>query len=268
MSYVINTINPSETIGDSLSTINQSYTNLSNWVIDIQKLYDNTFLPLYNFYIEYSDRMDKTLSTIQTLSSDWQSFQTTVETNSSKWLQPFSIWYPNLIASPFNDSSLATVKNWLVKNFPIKNSDGSVNFVEGQQFIVNCHTYRIEEKINAYYHLIDYTLCQTHNTTIYAYCSDIWANTYVACSNGGASCGYSRSCSVGQPSDCYYLTPYFHNYTDTVPIAATDPHTTQAYGKIEASVTANYTDRFENSVIKCISFTVVDCDWNFDKFIT
>ena len=268
MSYIINTIQSSETIGDSLSTVNQNYTVLSNWIIDIQSLYDSTFLPLYNFYIKYSDRMDNVLSTIHTLSADWQSFQTTVETNSSKWLQPFTIWYPNLIPSPFNDSSLFNVKNWLSKNFPIKNSDNSVNYVEGQQFIVNCHTYRVEQKINAYYHLIDYTHCFTSNSTIYAYCSDIWANNYVACSNGGHYCGYQRSCSNSATSDCYYLTPYFYKYTDSTPIGSVDTHATDAYGKIEAIVTANYTDRFENTVIKSISFHVVDCDWNFDKFIT
>jgi hypothetical protein len=267
MNYIINSINSSETIGDSLSAVNENYTNLSNWVIDIQKLYDSTFLPLYNFYIKYSDRMDQTISIIHTVSADWRSFQTTVETNSSKWLQPFSIWYPKLIPSPYNDSSTSTIKNWLNINFPIKNSNGSVNYVEGQEFIVNCHTYRIEQKINAYYHLIDYTQCYTHNTTIYAYCRDSWDNTMVACSNGIYWCGYHRDCSNSATSDCFYLTPYYHNVSDTVTIAASEPHTTTAIAKIEATVTANYSDRFENSVIKSISFRVVDCEWNFNKFI-
>jgi hypothetical protein len=268
MSYLIKKIESAETIGNSLSTVNENYTILSNWIIDVQSLYNSTFLPLYNFYIKYSDRMNSVLTTIETLSGDWQSFQTTVETNSAKWLQPFSIWYPNLIPSPFNDSALSNVKNWLTTNFPIVNSDNSVNYVEGQQFIVNCHTYRVQEKINAFYKLIDYSLCRTTNATIYAYCSDDWANNYVACSNGNKRCGYQRTCSNSAASDCFYLTPYYKNYTDSAPIGNVNTHLTQAYGKIEASVTAKYADRFENTAIKSISFRVVDCQWNFDKFIT
>jgi hypothetical protein len=269
MSYTITKISSSQNIGDSLDLINQNYSNLSNWIIDVQNSYNNTYQNVYNFFIQYVDRMDETLNLIHTLSSEWQSFQTTVETNSAKWLQPYTIWYPKLISIPFTDSSIAVIKNWLQLNFPIRNDDGSVNYVENQQFIVNAHTYRIEYKINnAYYDLYDYTLCYTHNTTIYAYCSDIWANNYVACSNGGHSCGYSRSCSKSATSDCYYQSPYYRAYTDKTPIVDGSAHTTQAYGKIEAKVTCNFTDRIESSFIKSISFKVIDCDWVFDKFIT
>lgn len=53
MSFIIDKIESSETIGNSLSTVNQNYTVLSNWIIDIQNRYNNKFLPLYNFYLKY-----------------------------------------------------------------------------------------------------------------------------------------------------------------------------------------------------------------------
>ena len=40
MSYTITLVNSSQNIGDSLSTINQSYSSLSQWVIDTQDAYD------------------------------------------------------------------------------------------------------------------------------------------------------------------------------------------------------------------------------------
>jgi hypothetical protein len=269
MIYDITLINPNQTIGDSLIDINKNYTNLSNWVIDVQKTYNTKYLSVYNFYVKYADKMDLTLSLIQTLSAQWRSFQTTVETNSSKWLQPITIYYPDLIVLPFTNSSINIIKNWLVTNFPIKNSNSSdVNYVEGQQFIINAHTYKIENKINnASFKLFDYTLCYTSNKTIYVYCSDLWANTTVHCSNGNASCGYSRNCSKSAASDCHYTSPYYRNLADENPISGA-PNTTQGYSKIEATVRANFTDRIENSFIRSLSFKVLDCDWVFDKFIT
>jgi hypothetical protein len=267
MNYTLRSINPSETIGDSLSAINQNYNNLSNWIADIQNLYDNTFLPLYTFYIKYSTRMDRALSLIQNVSADWRSFQTTVQTNSSKWIQPLSIWYPNIILSPFNDSSLSTVGNWLSRTFPIKNADNSVNYVEGQEFIVNCHTYRSEQKVNVLYNLIDWTACRTSNSRIYAYCADLWNAQTIVCSQGSHNCAFSRNCNTSGASNCYYLTPYYNFYTDRNPIGNTPTGALIGYGKIEATVSAKYSDRFENTFIKSISFRVVDCNWSFNKFI-
>lgn len=270
MIYTFKRIEPTETIGDSLSTVNQNYNTLSKWIADIQTLYDTTFLPLYDFYIKYANRMDETLTTIQSVSSEWRSFQTTVQVNSAKWLQPFSIWYPNLLPAPFTDASLTTVKSWLDLTFPVKNPNGSVNYVDGQEFLVSCHTYRIEQKINALISLIDYTRCTTANTTIYAYCSDTWRPQSIVCKAGGFNCAWSRSCRVGATSNCYYLTPYYTRFNDTIPIGTTNPNAdkTFGYGKIEATVTAKYTDRYENTAIRTISFRVVDCNWTFNRYVT
>ena len=268
--YTLSAIKPTETIGDSLSTVNHNYNTLSQWVIDIQGISDAKFVPLYDFYIKYSNRMDRILSTIQTVSSEWRSFQTTVQTNSAKWLQPMTIWYPNLIATPFTDSSLRVVQSWLGTTFPIRNLDNSVNYVEGQQFIVSCHTFRIEQKVNQNIFLRDHTTCRTSNTIIYAYCTDQWAHRSITCKKGAFSCQYSRGCRTGKTSDCFYLTPYYTRLTDTTPIGTTNRNADRTYGigKIEANVSARYTDRFESTAIRTISFRVVDCNWTFDRYIS
>jgi hypothetical protein len=269
MSYTITSVTISENIGDSLQTVNKNYDTLTTWINDLQKNYNDVYLPIYNYYLKYSDRMDNAINTAQTLSATWDDFQTTVETHSAKWIQPVTIFYPNLIGAPFNDNNLNQVKYWLLDNFPISNIDGSVNYVENQQFIINCHTFKNDFKVpNIHIFLRDYTYCFTHNSTIYAYCADIWANNYVYCSNGGASCGYARSCSNSATSDCYYLTPYFYNLADKVPIGSVDTHAISAYGKIEANVYATFNDRFESSAIISISFRVIQCDWVFEKYIT
>lgn len=268
--YTLSAILPTETIGDSLSTVNHNYSTLSQWVIDIQNTSNAKFVPLYDFYIKYSNRMDRILSTIQTVSSEWRSFQTTVQTNSAKWLQPMTVWYPNLIPIPFTDNSLFVVKSWLDTAFPIRNLDNSVNYVDGQQFIVSCYTFRTEQKINQNLFLRDHTTCRTSNTTIYAYCTDTWAHRSITCKKGAFSCAYTRGCREGKTSDCFYLTPYYTRVTDTAPIGTTNRNADRTYGigKIEATVSARYTDRFESTSIRTISFRVVNCNWTFDRYIS
>lgn len=268
--YTLSAIQSTETIGDSLSTVNQNYNNLSQWVIDIQTLNNTKFLPLYEFYIKYSNRMDRILSNIQSVSAEWNSFQTTVQTNSAKWLQPLSIWYPNLIPAPFTDNSLIVIKSWLDTAFPIRNSDNSVNYVDGQQFIVSCYTFRSEQKINQNIFLRDHTICTTSNTTIYAYCTDTWQHRSITCKKGAFSCAYTRGCRQGKTSDCFYLTPYYTNLADTIPIGTVNRNANRAYGigKIEANVSARYTDRFESTLIRTISYRVVNCNWTFDRYIS
>lgn len=269
MSYPITLINPNQNIGDSLNIINQNYNSLSNWIIDLQGVNDLKWQPVYDFYIKYADRMSETLTLIKTLSTKWDDYQTTVQTNSAKWLQPFTIFYPNVLAHPFIDSYSDKIKTWLQTSFPIRNDDGSLNYVEGQQFIVNCHTYYVQPKINIInQELKDQTTCVTGNATVYVYCSDIWANNYVHCSNGGQSCGYSRSCSNSAQSECYYLSPYLKSLTDPTPIGTVNTRAITGIGRIRATVDARFTDRFENSFIKSLRFKVVDCEWVFDKFIT
>ena len=73
--YTLSAIQLTETIGDSLSTVNYNYDTLSKWVADIQSISDAKFVPLYEFYIKYSNRMDRTMSMIQAVSSEWRSFQ-------------------------------------------------------------------------------------------------------------------------------------------------------------------------------------------------
>lgn len=268
--YTLSAIQASETIGDSLSTVNYNYNTLSEWVANIQSINDAKFVPLYEFYIKYSNRMDRTLSMIQSVSAEWRSFQTTVQTNSAKWLQPMTVWYPNLIAAPFTDNSLFVVQSWLSTAFPIRNLDNSVNYVEGQEFIVSCYTYRSEQKINQNLFLRDYTVCRTQNVTIYAYCTDTWAHRSITCKKGAFSCAYTRGCREGRTSDCFYLTPYYTNVNDTAPIGTTNRNADRTYGigKIEASVSARYTDRFEGTVIRTISFRVENCNWTFNRYIS
>jgi len=270
MSYTITLVNSSQNIGDSLSTINQSYSSLSQWVIDTQDSYDKKWKYVYDFYIKYVEKLDLTLNLVHTLSTKWDDFQSTVETNSAKWLeQPFTIFYPNILQSPFVDSYTNKVKSWLNTSFPIRDSNGNLNYVEGQRFIVNCHTYSIQNNaVNYDKNLSDLTTCYTRNSTIYVYCSDIWENLTAYCSNGNADCSYTRSCSKSKESDCYYLSPYLKSQTDFTPIGTVNTHAQYGVGRITAHVTANYTERYEVSFVKSVCFKVLECQWVFDKFIT
>jgi hypothetical protein len=263
MSYPITLINSTQNIGDSLFTLNKNYSTISQWIVDIQNLYYNYWTPIYKFYIQYSTRMDTVISLVQKLSTRWDSFQTTIETCSTKWLQPFSIFYPNLVLTPFTDAAKSDILKWLNATFPINNTDGTLNYVENQEFIVNCYTYYTINKIHTLDHLIDYTNCATHNETIYANCQDKWNDSAVYCSNGGVSCGYSRSCTTSKTSDCYYQDPYRKGVSGS--LLSHSDGSLFGVGQVEAYVQSLFTDRIEDKLIS-LSFIVLDCQWHFNKF--
>lgn len=268
MSYTFKKILNSESIGDTLSTVNLNYSNLSNWVIDFQTNYSNLWKPLFDYYNSNSDIFNQTVSLTQTYSSDWDSYQTTVQANSSKWLQPFTIFYPNILQDPFDEINyLSIITDWLSTNFPVKNSDNTSNYVENQQAIISCYTFLTSAKIDLYKDMVDYTDCNTKNGRACARCETIITGNPVYCFEGTFDCNYSSVIRNCNKSNCYYTFPPYYPL-DSNKNQNTLLSSATARSKIEAQINMNFTDRWEAPNITTISFKVVDCDWFFDKFIT
>ena len=269
MSYNFYNISSNDTICDTLSSINANYSNLSNWIIDFQTSYNDNWKPLFDYYNQNSDLLNSTLTIVENNSANWDSFQTTVEVNSARWLQPFTIFYPN-IPQKNTDSSfdITPVTDWLNYNFPVKNNDNTINFVENQQAIVSCYTYELSARINNFYKdITDSTTCVTVNGKACARCQTNVTGGFVYCHQGTFGCDYTASVRNCQKSNCFFTYPPYYPL-DSNKNQNTLLSSPTALSKIEAQLSFFFTDRYESQQITTISYTVIDCQWFFDKFIT
>ena len=140
-SNTINFILSSQNIDASVPIINNNYNTLQLWVSVLQVHYDNNIQPIINFYNEYSSQLNQYLTLSNSYSANWDDFQTKVEINSSKWLRPFTIFYPTLIQDGINPDNIKTIITWLNEYFPIVNLNGSLNYVQNQSIVVSCYLY-------------------------------------------------------------------------------------------------------------------------------
>jgi hypothetical protein len=224
----------------------------------VQINYENALKPLMDFYNTYINDMTNTISLVSNTSSDWNIFRTTVQNNSSFWVQPLSIIYPKIFAYPFVDSYLDEITSWLNINYLTQNTTkGTTNYVENESIIINVYTYRESVKIDSNDYLSDTVNCYTPLGTI---CSDCKTTYYglVPCSNGRFDCQYDKTCKACDKTNCSYTLPYYN---------VKGVGTVYADSKIDANVSMYFKDRWEFENIKSISFKVVDCKWVFDKFI-
>ena len=260
----ITTISPLENIADSLSAINTNYSTLQAWVTSVENQYNGDWQNVISYYSKYGQSLLDTLSLVQSASGEWDAFQTLVESNSASWLQPFTIFYPTIIQSPFTQSDIDGINAWIRKYFPIKNADGTLNYVENQQFVVNCYTYALSSQINVNDTAYSYSECSTTSGTIYAHCVSVVTGGTVVCTNATYNCNMTINCNPSLHVDCWYNSPYLLDippYGEPIPDSevfnATDQY---ARGQIMANLTMNFNDRRETKVA-AFRFLVSDCDW-------
>jgi hypothetical protein len=258
--YTFTTIASTSNIGDSTADFNSNYANLNSWIMDFQSLYDSTYAPVIGTYIQYRDQIKNAITAATTLSSEWNSFYTHVEQSSSKWIQPISLFYPDPQLYPFDTvGGMLPVQNWLNNNFPIKNTDESVNYVEKQMAIVSCYVYKYEEQINennVYQNA--QTTCETDAPQVCVTCNTNVASKTVYCHQGAFDCTYTITCKNCQDSKCSYAAP---------PYTPNESDNTKATSQIEAYINMHFTDRYEDDSIITMVFYVTDCNWLFSNYI-
>lgn len=121
-----------ENIGDSLSSINYNFRQ-----IDIQLCNQETdvltdWQPTFNVFAENSASWISAMTIFETNSACWLDSATTVQEMSGFWLKPITMVYPY----PFTgNTDIATIRAWLVENFPIQGG-GCFNYIVGQQFYI------------------------------------------------------------------------------------------------------------------------------------
>jgi hypothetical protein len=264
----IKMIYPTDGIPESLPTINNNYSTLHLWISAIEQEYEGKWQPIIDYYNRYMIQLQNSLTLAQSYSANWDSFQTTVETNSSKWLQPFTIVYPTLIQDNITQDDVDAIKNWLDQYFPIRNSNGSLNYVENQKFIVSCYlyTYNTGNEIDILDQPYSYAICTTNSGTIYAHCQIKYSGGNVHCNQSTYSCNLTFDFYPSKHVDCWFTSPYLYNnskFGSAINDSSVfDVSKQTARGQIQANLRMKYNDRKETQIQHLI-FTVNECDWNY-----
>lgn len=133
MAYTFKALLSSETIGDSLSTVNNNYYNLDVWTHSIITSAATMWEPLIEYYNYYKSDWNQIVTLTRNNSAKWLSMVSTVEANSAKWIEPITIYYPGFFPDPFTPDDVVTVTNFLKQAFPIYPGQGDYPGVYGQR---------------------------------------------------------------------------------------------------------------------------------------
>lgn len=248
-------------ISRSVATINNYNSVLYSSATAIENAFYKDTNVIVDYFNENSKLLFNSITLLENNSIKWQDFLTTVYSNSAKWLKPMTILYPKIIREPFTDNDLINVLQWLKKFYPIRNSqDGSLNYVENQQFIVSIYLYNFDQQINLLDQPYAYTKCVTQSGLISLHCQTLITGGWINCHQGSYNCNKVINCYPSLNVDCWYETPYLK--IDGTPINTNDPVSVKQVvrSQIQANLIMNYVNRKETK-IKTIIFKVENCDW-------
>lgn len=267
-----------DTIEGTIDVFNSTYMTIYKNISGVQASYNDVLDPLLNFYSTYAARLLSAVDVYNNNVHEWNDFLTTVQSNSAKWLQPFTIFYPVLINGDITNDVVNTINDWVRKYYPVKNADGTLNYVEGQKIIVSAYTYKVQETFYVpsaqspngtetitfpfFVRLQSYCECDTHGATITANCASEGTGQ-PSCENAVYSCAGGGTCSTSKFVNCWYIPPYLN--LDQSPITSDQVKAgsvQNALSLIQADININYQDRQETA-LKNIIFTISDCDWKY-----
>ena len=249
-----------DVISDSIEISNENYHTIYLGLSSVQQYYSDIFVPIIGFYNEYSNQLKDAYSIYEQASGNWDDFLTTVKLNSSKWLQPFTLFYPDIVQEPFTDSSVETITHWIKKYYPIQNEDGTINYVENQKLIINCYTYIQGTEIDLVDSPHSYCKCKTHSGDVSLHCQTVITGGWIHCNQGTYNCDQVLDCYPQSTIDCWYETPFLHSDFSDIKNGAPISTKQEVISQIKANITMKFDERYEYD-IKTLFFTVQDCDW-------
>lgn len=244
----------SESIGNTLSSLNSNYETMDVILTNIQTSAINLWLPMMKIYESKKNDWKTAAKEIKNKFPEWEYASTTFEENSAKWLTPIISWYPCILEYKLTQQNPSEVQekkiSWLNTQFPILNKSGSPNYVETQKIIVYSLNYSQDIPTKEVFELFDGTMCTTSDQKVCSYCSKCYHGGGIQCNNGGFTCGGCSNCSVCETVDCFF-----------------DNGLTEKSSQIAASLTINYQNKYEQPEINAFVFKVEDCKWVFDSVL-
>lgn len=133
-----------ESIGDSLSSINYNFNALDVYTCNFEFSANNIWNNIFNEFAENSAGWASAINTFKANSGCWDQTYTTVSNLSSAWLKPISLIYP----FPFESSEniISEVSNWINETLPVF-SGTCYNFIVGQELYIFTPLYQYINQI-------------------------------------------------------------------------------------------------------------------------
>jgi hypothetical protein len=261
MNYTFTLLTTADSIGDTLSAINQNYLNLDSWLNSIQLSADQYWTPFVDFYKNFKLELKPNIDKSNLVVSKWKEVSTVVESNSSKWLEPLILYYPFLIDESnqtfintvdITPSMLSIISQWLNSNFPILNDNcyNGVCYLENQEAIIHLILKNKPRIDDDKFEISDSTTCNTSNTIASGPCTVTFSGNVTNCNKGTYHCGGSRTCNVTQSIQCFFPDGRKTNQRS-----------------ITAYLNYNFTDTYENDKILRLKYIVSNCSWIFNSKI-
>ena len=95
----LNYPDPNNTIGNNLSALNFIFEALDAEIAQIQDQINQSILPFISFWKQNEIGWLTAVSSVSTLSADWNSTYTTTQKNSAAWLTPIFTFYPQSVSA-------------------------------------------------------------------------------------------------------------------------------------------------------------------------
>ena len=155
----LNYPDPNNTIGNNLSALNFIFEALDSEIAQIQDQINQSILPFISFWKQNETEWLTAVSSVSTLSANWNSTYTTTQKNSAAWLTPIFTFYPHSVsAKNIHTTNVTgdviettfinkTLPEWLMINYPIQ-SGTSINYTENQKIYVQFFVHQTEDPNN------------------------------------------------------------------------------------------------------------------------
>lgn len=245
MNYYIVPLSSTDIIGNSLSSVNYNYLKLEEWIFSIKLSSENLWEPFSEFYKNYFVDLKTNITKANGNIARWKDMSTLIEGNSSKWIEPLNVVYPNIIAKDFTitPSYINTISIWLNTYFPVKTINES-RYLEYHEAIVSVYT-NTTVNYSSSHVVSDSTTCVTSNTVATVPCKiNYWGDTW--CNGDKFNCSGSTSCNISQTVNCTFPESQNKN----------------SIRKITAKLNYNFADTQESDIIRLL-FKLKDCKWDF-----
>lgn len=279
MNYTITKILSAESIGNNLSSLNLNYQKLEYRTNNIINSSVQIFEPLIEYYTFYSNFWKNTIDYSFAINAPTRlnQFKTSVQTNSSLWLSPVSIFYPKIPS--YNTATFSNEINkaidWFKINFPVFTTNNSTSplYPEGTKAFLSCMFYSEIVKVNTNDTVTENVNCQTFDRSasincIYNYLKNVWCGRTEICSrfNGKKTATtYSLRCTYENGNRTFNHLPT----TATRSIAQRNnfPARSQITRQGIANINSFFRDRSEFDNLFCVLLEIKDCEWRFIKII-
>lgn len=255
MNYSLYSLTTADSIGNTLSTVNENYYVLDQLVHNIQLSAQNLWVPMIEYYNQRKPYLMRAVNTIVGNYQNWRSMTNTFESNSAKWITPLILWYPVVMKMEESRSQPEIAENFFLNflngTYPVFNQGSPApNFLEGQKAIVYSFNYEQDTPTLQSFSLADFTTCKTEDENICAWCAKCYSGS-VYCGKSNFGCGGCSRCSK-----CAALPCNFDNGLKTKD------------ARIVGELRIEYSNKYESVFLNAYVFKIKNCMWEFDTFLT